>query len=109
MSHNDETYFVITYKDVQKDEFISLRARNISDSSLGPAFIQISDFVFNESTLIVNPNEEDLKSRLKKTRSLHIALFHVVSVEEIGSDNDGLHLEGKANVVVLPTDSDSDD
>ncbi len=99
---NRETYFVITYREPQEGKLVSLKARTVTDSSLGLSFIAISDFVFSTSGFVVNPAEEDLKKRFENVKSLHLSIYNIISIEEVGEEHEGLSFnKDKSNLVVL--------
>ncbi len=97
------THFVITYRDPSADKNTSLRVKNIGDSSLGLSFIRVSDFVFDTSSLVVKPDEEALQKRFENVKSLHLSIYTIFSIEEVGEDNTGLSFsKDRSNLVVLP-------
>ncbi len=96
-------YYRVIYKDPAKDAVRTLKARTIRDSSLGPTFVELSEFIFDDSKLIVNPEEEELKEHYANVERLHLAIFNILTIEEIGPNPGGLKLSTeRANVVVLP-------
>ncbi|MCF8096008.1 MAG: DUF1820 family protein [Desulfobacteraceae bacterium] len=97
-----DTYFVITYREQQEGKLVTLKARAVTDSSLGLSFIAISDFVFSTNGLVVNPTEEDLKKRFENVKTLHLSIYTIISIEEVGAEHDGLSFKkDKSNLVVL--------
>jgi hypothetical protein len=99
----DKTHYVISYRDPKDNKLVSLKAGRVTDSSLGLSFIAISDFVFSSSMLVVNPEEEDLKRRLTDVKTLHISIYTIISIEEVGPAHKGLHFKkDKSNLLVLP-------
>lgn len=100
-----ETYYIISYKDPMDGKAQSLRARNIRDSNLGLGFVAISDFLFEHSSkLLVDPSAEKLKNRFENTKSLHLSLYSIISIEEVGLDNKGLVFEkDKSNLFMFPS------
>lgn len=99
-----ESHFVVTYRDPVEEKVTTLRAQTISDSSLGLSFIRISDFLWNTGALVVSPSEEALQKRLEHTRSLHLSIYTVLCIEEIGKNAD-LNFESERNrLVVLKPD-----
>ena len=93
MSNEPETYFVVTYRNPEKlDENITVRVRSIRDSSLGLAFVALSDFVFHSRSRLLNPQDEYTKKRFQNTKSLHLSVYNILSVEEVGEENAGLSL-----------------
>lgn len=80
-----------------------MRVRKIEDSTLGPTFITLSGFIFEEGNLIIDPSEEDRRKRFENTRRLHLSLFHILSVEEVGPRVRKLDLvSDRTNLVILP-------
>ena len=102
MAKREETHFVVTYKEPKEGKVVSIKARTIRDSSLGPAFVEISDFVFDDNPLIVDVTAENFKDHFINVKKLHLGIYHIVSIEEVGKHNKGLSLKKeKSNVVVL--------
>ncbi len=101
---SNNSYYVITYRDQQDGSIVSLKARSVTDSSLGLSFIAISDFYFEDSSLVVNPAEEELKTKLADVKMLHLSIYTIVSIQEVGMTNKGLAFKkDKSNLVVLPS------
>lgn len=99
----DKTHYVITYRDPKDNKIVSLKAGRVTDSSLGLSFIAIADFVFSSSMLVVNPEEEDLKRRLTDVKTLHISIYTIISIEEVGPAHRGLRFKkDRSNLLVLP-------
>jgi hypothetical protein len=99
----DKNHYVITYRDPKDNKIVSIKAGRVTDSSLGLSFIAIADFVFTTSMLVVNPEEEDLKRRLADVKTLHISIYTIMSIEEVGPAHKGLHFKkDKSNLLVLP-------
>ena len=97
-----ETFFIVTYRDLQEDKVLSLKARQVTDSSLGLSFVAISDFVFQTDSLVLNPAEEDQKKRFEGVKSLHLSIYTIISIEEVGAEHKGLKFKkDKSNLVVL--------
>lgn len=97
------SFFVITYRDPKDGQTISLKARKVVDSSLGLSFIAISDFIFESGKLVVNPAEEDLKKRYAAVKTIHISIYSILSIEELGTEHKGLSFKkDKSNLFVLP-------
>ncbi len=107
MTVNDKQtrkYFVVSYRDPIEQKTISIKVNKVDDSPLGLSFIRISDFVFDSNSLVVNPDEENLKKRLENTRSLHLSIYTILSIEEVGHNQAGLQFKtDKSNLVVLPS------
>jgi hypothetical protein len=104
------THYEITYRDPRSEQICTLRARSISDSSLGLSFVAVSDFVFEQGSTIINPAEEALRTRLAKVRSLHLSIYTILAVEEVGDRHEGLQFQhDRSNLVVLPRGGRSDE
>ena len=102
MRSEQETYFVVTYRNPDKPgENITVRVRKIEDSSLGLAFVALSDFVFHSNSSLLNPQDEYAKKRFQKTKSLHLSIYSIISVEELGDDNQGLQLADDKSKLLL--------
>ena len=100
------TYYVITYRDPKDEKVISLKANCVTDSSLGLSFVAISDFIFDTNSLVLNPAEEDQKKRYEDVKALHLSIYTIISIEEVGGDNKGLKFrKDKSNLIVLSNDS----
>lgn len=92
----------MTYRNPEDSAVSTLKVRTVEDSDLGPGFICLSDFVWDRSRL-ANPTEEALKARFADTRRLHLSVFMILSIAEIGTDHPGLELENdRSNLVILP-------
>jgi hypothetical protein len=108
--NKNKTYYIITYRDPKDGKVVECKARKIQDSGLGLSFVSISDFVFNNSSVVVDPTEEYLRKRLENVKSLHLSVYSIVSVEEVGTENSGLKFRNdKSNLVVLNTSAPSPD
>ena len=105
-SKKDESLFVIHYRDPQEGDIVSLKAKEIYDSPLGLSFVKVAGFVFENNSLVVKPSEEHLKKRLENVKSLHLSLYSIISIEEIGAEPPNLSFKNdKSNLVVLPQDT----
>ena len=59
--------------------------------------------MFGSASLVVNPEEEDLKRRFGDVKTLHISIYTIISIEEIGPAHKGLQFKkDKSNLLVLP-------
>ena len=97
-----KTFYIINYRDPTDNKTLELKAKKVTDSTLGLSFIAISDFIFDSSSLVVNPSEEDLKRKLEHVKTLHISIYSILSIEEIGAAHRGLKFkENKSNLIVL--------
>ena len=99
-----DTYYLVTYRDPKDGQTISLKAKKVTDSSLGLSFIALSDFMFESNMLVVNPAEEDLKKRFFSVKTIHLSIYSVLSIEEVGLEQKDLAFEkDKSNLVVFPS------
>jgi len=102
----NDTCFIISYRDPVSEKHLSIKAGTVTDSSLGLSFIAISDFVFEQNALVVNPQEEDMKRRFADVKTLHLSIYSVLSIEEVGAQHAGLRFKkDKSNLLVLPGSS----
>lgn len=97
-------FFRISYRDPVESKTITLKARAVGDSSLGLSFIKVSDFVFDLSALVVSPEEESLQKRLANIRCIHLSIYTILSIEEVGFEGDGLKFKTKkSNLLSFPS------
>ena len=98
-----DTYYLVTYRDPKDGQTVSLKAKKVTDSSLGLSFIALSEFMFESDMLVVNPAEEDLKKRFSSVKTIHLSIYSVLSIEEVGLEQKDLTFEkDKSNLVVFP-------
>ena len=96
-----DTCFAVTFRN-ESGDIVTLKARTVEDSSLGPSFLCIRDFLFAEGR-IVDPAQERLQRRYADTRRLHVNVFGVQAIEEIGVENPGLTLaQDRSRLILLP-------
>ena len=95
-----QSIFVVTYRSPdKKDENISIRVRKVEDSVLGPAFIALSDFIFQRKSALINPQDEYAKKRFQSTKTLHISIYNIISIEEKGEEHPGLQLADRGKLL----------
>lgn len=100
-----QIYFSVSFKDPKENKPITLRVQHVEDSNLGLSFVRLSGFIFEESALVVDPEEERLKTRFEKVKSLHISIYSILSVTEMGMENLGLSFKkDKSKLLVLPSE-----
>lgn len=98
-----DTLYAITWRTPEDGSVTTLKARKVGDSELGPGFICVWDFAFDTGSRLVDPAEEALARRYEHTRRLHLNVFSIQSIAEVGVDHPGLKLEQeRSNLVVLP-------
>lgn len=104
-SNSKNFYYIVTYRDPEKmigsslagssnnslPKNITLKVKTIKDSTLGLGFISMSDFIFDpHNSPIIDPQEEQLRKRFENTNALHLSIYHIISIEEVGLDHLGL-------------------
>ncbi len=94
-------YYVVTYRDLKEDKVVSLKARAVKDSTLGLSFISISDFVFDTTSVVVSPQEDYLRKRFENIKCLHISIYSILSIEEVGEKTALKFQKDKSNLVVI--------
>ncbi len=104
----EKTHFVVTYRnpeilsDPKADKNITLKVEEISDSTLGLGFICLRKFIFEKQGPIIDPKQDQLQQKFSKTKSLHLSIHQIVSIEEVGEDHKGLSFQkDKSNLLIL--------
>ena len=98
-----KTHFVVSYRDPLDSKLVELRANKVQDSELGLSFVAISDFIFDSRSTVVDPAAEDLKRKFEDVKTLHLSLYSILSIQEVGQGNRGLQFkQAKSNLVILP-------
>jgi len=98
----EETMYLITYRNAKDGKVVTLKAKTVTDSSLGLSFVAISDFMFDTKSIVINPEEEDQKRQFEGVKTLHLSIYSIISIEEVGEDHKGLKFKkDKSNLVVL--------
>ena len=77
------SYYQVTFRDPKEGNIQILKAKKITDSTLGLSFIAISDFMFDTESVVVNPQEEALQLKFETVKVLHLSIYSVVSIEEM--------------------------
>ncbi|MBC2717463.1 MAG: DUF1820 family protein [Desulfobacteraceae bacterium] len=98
----EETFYLVTYRDAKDAKVLTLKAKTVADSTLGLSFVAISDFVFDTKSVVINPEEEDQKRQFEGVKTLHLSIYTIISIEEVGENHKGLKFKkDKSNLVVL--------
>ena len=101
-SKEENTYFLVSYRDPKDGNNINIKAKKITDSSLGLSFIAISDFVFDTHSILVNPDEEARKLEFEHVKTLHLSIYSILSITEIGEHHKSLSFEhDKAKLLLI--------
>ena len=108
VAQSKNTHFIITYREPQEGNIVKIKAHEVSDSTLGLSFVAISDFIFDTGTLVLDPTEEDQKRRFEGVKTLHLSIYTIIAIEEVGIDHKGLKFKkDRSNLVVLSTEHQS--
>jgi hypothetical protein len=98
----EDRCFVVTFRDPTEGGVTTLRAREVGDSELGLGFVAISGLLFDSGRVIVDPKQDVLRARYANVRRLHVNLYTILTIEEVGAENAGLSLDrDRSNLVVL--------
>jgi hypothetical protein len=101
----EETFYLITYRNAKDTKVLTLKAKTVTDSSLGLSFVAISDFVFDTRSIVINPEEEDQRRQFEGVKTLHLSIYSIISIEEVGPEHKGLKFKkDKAHLVVVSRD-----
>jgi hypothetical protein len=101
----EETMYLITYRNAKDAKVVTLKAKTVTDSSLGLSFVAIADFMFDTKSVVINPEEEDQKRQFEGVKTLHLSIYSIISIEEVGEDHKGLKFKkDKSNLVVLSSE-----
>src|SRR4051812_12860689 len=95
-----DSHYVVHYRDPKTGEILQLKAQSIHDSTLGLGFVCVSEFLFDSGGLVIKPAEEQLQKRLEFVRSLHLSIYSIVSIEEVG-DKKLSFQKDRSNLLVL--------
>ena len=99
------SHYLIHYRDPKDGKIVALKARRIEDSTLGLGFVRISEFQFDTSSVVVQPTEVQLEEHFRDVRGLHLSIYSIISVEEIGKKHSGLKFrKNKSNLIAFPGD-----
>ena len=98
--------YAVTWKDPVEGTTHRLRCQRVEDSSLGLGFVCLADFVFGKTGPLVDPTQEALATRFADVKRLHLNVYTIVAIEELGDelsfDND------RSKLLLLPTPGDSE-
>lgn len=103
---NKKNLYLLHYRHPKDGKIVSLKAESVEDSSLGLSFIRISNFIFDTSSLVVRPAEEQLRKSLEGVKALHMSLYNIIAIEELGASQLKFKKD-KANLISFPTSQES--
>jgi len=96
----------VTYREPKTNELTTLKVKKITDSPLGLSFVALSDFIFETSSILLDPKIESLKTEYENIQTLHLSIYSVVSIAEMGEHLRPLTFTNdKAKLVVLHQDN----
>lgn len=100
------THYLVHYRNPKDGNHTSIKARKIKDSSLGLSFVALSEFVFDTSSVLVNPDEEAKKMEFESIKTLHLSIYSILSIAEVGEHDKDLKFKNdKSNLLVLSPES----
>lgn len=98
----DKILYFVNYRDPKDGSSKSIKARKIEDSPLGLIFIAISDFVFESNSVLINPDEEARKLEFEKIKTLHLSIYSIQSISEMGNHEKCLSFKNdRSHILVL--------
>jgi hypothetical protein len=102
----EKVFYVVTYRNPKDSRILSLNVKTIKDSSLGLSFIAVSDFFFEENSILVNPEEESKKLEFENIKTLHLSIYSILSIAEVGESISSLKFKNdKSNLLILSADT----
>lgn len=102
----DDSFYLVNFRDPKEGKNLTLKAKRIEDSSLGLSFIKISEFLFDTESRVVLPTEEQLQKRFENVKSLHLSIYNIISIEELGMKHVGLKFrKNRSNLIAFPGDT----
>ena len=94
--------YLVTYRDQKEGQILELKVGKIHDSSLGLSFICLEDFLFENNSPLIDPEEESKRKRFENIKSLHLSIYSIISIAEVGKDTPKLAFKNdKAKLFVL--------
>ncbi|MBT3221722.1 MAG: DUF1820 family protein [Proteobacteria bacterium] len=102
LASQSKSWYEVTFREPQESAVTTIKARTVEDSQLGLGFVCFSDFVFETNKVVLNPAEEALQTRYANVKRIHLPIYAVLCVEEVGADHEGLSLEAdRSKLIVL--------
>ena len=100
----DPSYYIVTYRDQTDASVVTLKVRSIEDSSLGLGFVALSGFLFEQDSILVQPEEEAKKKKFENIKTLHLSIYSILSIAEMGLEVAKLAFKNnKANLLMMPS------
>ncbi len=98
----DPSFYVVTYRDQRDASVVSLKVRAIEDSSLGLGFVALSGFIFEQDSILVQPEEEAKKKKFENIKTLHLSIYSILSIAEMGLEVPKLAFKNdKSNLLMM--------
>lgn len=98
--------YLVTYRDQKDGSVVSLKVRAIEDSSLGLGFISLSGFIFEQESILVQPEEEAKRKKFENIKTLHLSVYSIISIAEMGLETPKLAFKNdKSNLLMMPSSS----
>ncbi len=100
------SFYHVHYRNPKDGNIVSIKARKITDSTLGLSFVAVSDFIFETDGILVNPDEEAKKMEFENVKTLHLSIYSILSVTEEGQSAKSLKFKkDKSNLLVLANET----
>jgi len=97
-------FYKVTYRDATDGKIQKIDVTKIADSPLGLSFIALSGFLFEKSSILVDPEMESRIKAFEAIKTLHLSMYSVISIAELGNHLMPLSFDkDKSNLVVLPS------
>jgi hypothetical protein len=101
-SKKDTSYYVVTYRDQKDGAVLSLKVRAIEDSSLGLGFVALSGFIFEQESILIQPEEEAKRKKFENVKTLHLSVYSIFSITEMGLETPKLAFKNdKSNLLMM--------
>lgn len=95
-------HYLVTYRDQKDGSVVTIKVRGIEDSSLGLGFVALSGFIFDQNTILVQPDEDAKRKKFENIKTLHLSIYSIISIAEMGSDTPKLAFKNdKSNLLMM--------
>jgi hypothetical protein len=107
-SKKETSYYIVTYRDQKDGTVVSLKVRSIEDSSLGLGFVALSGFIFEQESLLIQPEEEAKRKKFENVKTLHLSIYSIFSITEMGLETPKLAFKNdKSNLLMMSPSANS--